>query len=146
MKQIIKYSLVGIGLYLLAGIVFYGYHQYMLPTFLLLMAGFSFFIFRKKEQQQVRKGLIWVNIPILTLLTVTSLFTDNFRVVLTYLIFTPLVAILIYFMIYPTKRFIFFVGILAVVLLSFYTFSSISGAEEIFDTAYFETVSRLIKK
>lgn len=146
MKQIVKNSLIGIGLYLLAGTIFYGYHPYMLPTFLLLMAVTSFLLFRKEKQEEVRKGLIWINAPLLLLLTVTSLFTGNFRTVLTYLIFVPLVALLIYFVIFPNKRIAFLMGILAVVAISFFSFDSISGTTEVFDASYLETFSRLVKR
>lgn len=146
MKQIVKNSLIGIGLYLLAGTIFYGYHPYMLPTFLLLMAVTSFLLFRKEKQEEVRKGLIWINAPLLLLLTVTSLFTGNFKTVLTYLIFVPLVALLIYFVIFPNKRIAFLMGILAVVAISFFSFDSISGTTEVFDASYLETFSRLVKR
>lgn len=146
MKQIVKNSLIGIGLYLLAGTIFYGYHPYMLPTFLLLMAITSFLLFRKEKQEEVRKGLIWINAPLLLLLTVTSLFTGNFKTVLTYLIFVPLVALLIYFVIFPNKRIAFLMGILAVVAISFFSFDSISGTTEVFDASYLETFSRLVKR
>ncbi len=146
MKQIVKNSLIGVGLYLLAGTIFYGYHPYMLPTFLLLMAVTSFLLFRKEKQEEVRKGLIWINAPLLLLLTVTSLFTGNFKTVLTYLIFVPLVALLIYFVIFPNKRIAFLMGILAVVAISFFSFDSISGTTEVFDASYLETFSRLVKR
>lgn len=146
MKQIVKNSLIGIGLYLLAGTIFYGYHPYMLPTFLLLMAVTSFLLFRKEKQEEVRKGLVWINAPLLLLLTVTSLFTGNFKTVLTYLIFVPLVALLIYFVIFPNKRIAFLMGILAVVAISFFSFDSISGTTEVFDASYLETFSRLVKR
>lgn len=146
MKQIVKNSLIGIGLYLLAGTIFYGYHPYMLPTFLLLMAITSLLLFRKEKQEEVRKGLIWINAPLLLLLTVTSLFTGNFKTVLTYLIFVPLVALLIYFVIFPNKRIAFLMGILAVVAISFFSFDSISGTTEVFDASYLETFSRLVKR
>lgn len=146
MKQIVKNSLIGIGLYLLAGTIFYGYHPYMLPTFLLLMAITSFLLFRKEKQEEVRKGLVWINAPLLLLLTVTSLFTGNFKTVLTYLIFVPLVALLIYFVIFPNKRIAFLMGILAVVAISFFSFDSISGTTEVFDASYLETFSRLVKR
>ncbi|MDO4228826.1 MAG: hypothetical protein Q4C98_03365 [Capnocytophaga sp.] len=147
MKQIIKNSLIGLGIYLLVGTIFYGYHAYMLPSFLLVMAMISFFSFRKKERKEVRNGLIWMNAPILAMLTVTSLFTDGFRVVLPYLIFTPLVAILVYYMIFPTKRLIFMTGILVLVAVSLLTFNDISGITDSFEGSYqIEMLSRLIIK
>lgn len=110
------------------------------------MAVTSFLLFRKEKQEEVRKGLIWINAPLLLLLTVTSLFTGNFRTVLTYLIFVPLVALLIYFVIFPNKRIAFLMGILAVVAISFFSFDSISGTTEVFDASYLETFSRLVKR
>ncbi|MFK8303135.1 hypothetical protein ACI75Y_09505 [Capnocytophaga stomatis] len=146
MKQIMKNSLIGIGLYLLTGIVFYGYQGYMLPTFLLLMAMVSFLSFKKKERKEVRSGLFWMNLPILSLLFVTSLFTDSFVIALPYLIFTPLVSILVYYAIFPTKRIIFFGGILILIIASFFAFNLISGNTEAFDSSYWETYSRLVKR
>lgn len=147
MKQIIKYSLIGIGLYLLAGIIFYGYHKYMLPTFLLLTAAVSFLSLRKKAQKEVREGLFWINTPILALLLVTSLFTSNFRVILPYLIFTPLVSILVYCAIFPTKRIAFLGGILVLITLSLLTFDDITGVTDSFEGTYhLEMLSRLVSK
>lgn len=146
MKQNIKYSLIGIGLYLLAGIIFYGHHPYMLPTFLAMMAVVSFFTLKKKNENQVRNGLLWANFPILALLLVTSLFAGTFRAALPYLIFAPMVAMLVYYAIFPNKRIAIFAGILVIIVISLLTFNTISGNDVAFDNSYIEMYRQLIVK
>lgn len=146
MKENLKNSLIGIGLYLLAGVFLYGYQAYMLPAFLLLTVAVSFVVFRKKNKEQVRKGLFWLCVPLLLLLFVTSLFTDNFRVMLPYLVFVPLTVVLIYYAMFQPKRIVFFAGIFVLIVVSLFTFDAISGTAEVFDSSYLEMFKKLVRR
>lgn len=148
MKQIIKKSLIGIGLYLLAGILFSGYHHYMFITFLLLNIFVSYFVVRNKEKKEARHNLIWINAPILSLLLITSFFTDGIRVVIPYLIFSILVTIsLYYYVTSPSKKVAFFVVGMVLITVGVFSFESISGVSDTFDGSYyFDLYKKIVNK
>ena len=77
MKQVLRNNLIVVSLYILAGIIFDGYHPYMLCTFLILSATVSFFLFRTKSKEETRKGLLLMFAPFLFVLAVASLLLSD---------------------------------------------------------------------
>lgn len=96
MKQVLRNNLIVVSLYILAGIIFDGYHPYMLCTFLILSATVSFFLFRTKRKEETRKGLLLMFAPFLFVLAVASLLLNDssVRTTLPYLLFVPAVVYL----------------------------------------------------
>ena len=137
MKQVLRNNLIVVSLYILAGIIFDGYHPYMLCTFLILSATVSFFLFRTKSKEETRKGLLLMHAPFLLLLMVTALFLSNIRVVLPYLLFVPAVVYLVYCAIFSERKVLFFAGIIALSVISVIIYNGISGTNEIFDVSYY---------
>ncbi len=91
MKQVLRNNLIVVSLYILAGIIFDGYHPYMLCTFLILSATVSFFLFRTKSKEETRKGLLLMFAPFLFVLAVAPLLLSDssVRTTLPYLLFVP---------------------------------------------------------
>ena len=96
MKQVLRNNLIVVSLYILAGIIFDGYHPYMLCTFLILSATASFFLFRTKSKEETRKGLLLMFAPFLFVLAVAPLLLNDssVRTTLPYLLFVPAVVYL----------------------------------------------------
>lgn len=113
MKQVLRNNLIVVSLYILAGIIFDGYHPYMLCTFLILSATASFFLFRTKSKEETRKGLLLMFAPFLFVLAVASLLLSDssVRTALPYLLFVPAVVYLVYCALFSTRKVLFFVGI-----------------------------------
>ncbi|ATA72614.1 hypothetical protein CGC49_04455 [Capnocytophaga sp. H4358] len=110
----------------------------MFITFLLLNIFVSYFVVRNKEKKEVRHNLIWINAPILGLLLITSFFTDGIRVVIPYLIFSILGAVLLYYYVTsPSKKVAFFVAGLVLIAVGVFSFESISGVSDTFDGSYY---------
>lgn len=132
MKQVLRNNLIVVSLYILAGIIFDGYHPYMLCTFLILSATVSFFLFRTKSKEETRKGLLLMFAPFLFVLAVASLWLNDIRVVLPYLYFIPAVVCLVYCALFSTRKVLFFVGIIALSVIGTLTYNKISGINIIF--------------
>ena len=137
MKQTLKNNLIVVSLYILAGFIFNGYLPYMLVVFLILSATVSYFLFRRKSKEETRKGLLRMHAPFLLILMVAALFLNNIRVVLPYLLFVPAVVYLVYCAIFSERKVLFFVGIIALSVISVATYNEISGTNEIFDVSYY---------
>jgi len=110
MKQVLRNNLIVVSLYILAGIIFDGYHPYMLCTFLILSATISFFLFRAKSKEETRKGLLLMFAPFLFVLAVAPLLLSDssVRTTLPYLLFVPAVVYLsVLRAVFNEKSFIF---------------------------------------
>lgn len=129
MKKFLKYSLIGIACYILCGAIFYGYHAYMLPLYLVLTGFISYFMLKKVEASEVRKRLIMMHLPILSLLVISALFLDSIRFILPYLLFIPIGAIISYGFISYSKKIIY----LSAFILCLVSFNLISGSNETFN-------------
>ena len=132
MKQALKNNLIVVSLYILAGFIFN-----MLVVFLILSATVSYFLFRRKSKEETRKGLLLMHAPFLLILMVAALFLNNIRVVLPYLLFVPAIVYLVYCAIFSERKVLFFVGIIALSVISVATYNEISGTNEIFDVSYY---------
>lgn len=110
MKQVLRNNLIVVSLYILAGIIFDGYHPYMLCTFLILSATVSFFLFRTKSKEETRKGLLLMFAPFLFVLAVASLLLSDssVRTTLPYLLFVPAVVYLVYCALFSARKVLFF--------------------------------------
>ena len=139
MKQVLRNNLIVVSLYILAGIIFDGYHPYMLCTFLILSAIISFFLFRTKSKEETRKGLLLMFAPFLFVLAVAPLLLSDssVRTTLPYLLFVPAVVYLVYCAIFSERKVLFFAGIIALSVISVATYNGISGTNEIFDVSYY---------
>jgi len=138
MKQVLRNNLIVVSLYILAGIIFDGYHPYMLCTFLILSAtvSFFFFLFRTKSKEERRKGLLLMFAPFLFVLAVASLLLSDssVRTTLPYLLFVPAVVYLVYCALFSTRKALFFVGIIALSVIGTLTYNEISGTNVIFES------------
>mgnify|MGYP000470243362 FL=1 len=139
MKQVLRNNLIVVSLYILEGIIFDGYHPYMLCTFLILSATVSFFLFRTKSKEETRKGLLLMFAPFLFVLAVAPLLLSDssVRTTLPYLLFVPAVVYLTYCAIFSERKVLFFAGIIALSVISVATYNEISGTNEIFDVSYY---------
>lgn len=136
MKQVLRNNLVVVSLYILAGIIFDGYHPYMLCTFLILSATVSFFLFRTKSKEETRKGLLLMFAPFLFVLALAPLLLSDrsVRTTLPYLLFVPAVVYLVYCALFSTRKTLFFVGIIALSVIGTLTYNEISGTNIIFES------------
>jgi len=136
MKQVLRNNLIVVSLYILAGIIFDGYHPYMLCTFLILSAIISFFMFRTKSKEETRKGLLLMFAPFLFVLAVAPLLLSDssVRTTLPYLLFVPAVVYLVYCALFSARKALFFVGIVALSVIGTLTYNEISGTNIIFES------------
>ena len=136
MKQVLKNNLIVVSLYILAGIIFDGYHPYMLCTFLILSATVSFFLFRTKSKEETGKGLLLMFAPFLFVLAVAPLLLSDssVRTTLPYLLFAPAVVYLVYCALFSARKVLFFVGIIALSVIGTLTYNEISGTNIIFES------------
>ena len=136
MKQVLRNNLIVVLLYILAGIIFDGYHPYMLCTFLILSSTVSFFFFRTKSKEETRKGLLLMFAPFLFVLAVAPLLLSDssVRTTLPYLLFVPAVVYLVYCALFSTRKTLFFVGIIALSVIGTLTYNEISGTNIIFES------------
>ena len=136
MKQVLRNNLIVVLLYILAGIIFDGYHPYMLCTFLILSAIISFFMFRTKSKEETHKGLLLMFAPFLFVLAVAPLLLSDssVRTTLPYLLFVPAVVYLVYCVLFSTRKVLFFVGIIALSVIGTLTYNEISGTNVIFES------------
>ncbi len=137
MKQVLRNNLIVVSLYILAGIIFDGYHPYMLCTFLILSATVSFFLFRTKSKEETRKGLLLMFAPFLFVVLAVApllLSDSSVRTTLPYLLFVPAVVYLVYCALFSTRKTLFFVGIIALSVIGTLTYNEISGTNIIFES------------
>ncbi|GJH41713.1 hypothetical protein RCZ04_22630 [Capnocytophaga sp. HP1101] len=142
MKQVLINNLIVVSLYILAGTILDGYHPYMLLVFLILSAIVSYFLFRTKSREEVRKGLLLMHAPFLLVLMVATLFLSDVRVVLPYLLFVPAVVYLVYCAIFSERKALFFIGIIALSVISVFTYNEISGTNEIFESHFLRFITQ----
>jgi len=81
-------------LYLFMGFVFSGNHKWMVILVLIGSFFISYLVFKKEEASPILNGIILI-LPLITILTFISLFS-NFTYSLTYILFLPLSCILAY--------------------------------------------------
>lgn len=129
MKLKLISALSGIGIYLLAGTIFYGYHPLMIMTLLVMLPIVAYFINRKKHNEELASSLVWLYAPITTLLFVSGLPLDAFRAVLPYALLLPLSAILLYYA-FTLRHKVFAVGMVLVAVVGYLSYNSMTNQPE----------------
>ncbi|MDO5608203.1 MAG: hypothetical protein Q4G08_07095 [Capnocytophaga sp.] len=129
MKTKLISLLSGIGIYLLAGTIFYGYHPFMIMTLLVTLPIVAYFITRKKHNEELASSLVWLYAPITALLFVSGLALDAFRAVLPYALLLPLSAILLYYA-FTLRHKALAIGIALVAVIGCLSYNSMTNQPE----------------
>lgn len=95
MKNSILLSTLGVGLYFLLGVLFWGNHLYMLPFLLIGLWLISMWVTKHQEEVQVKKALLSIFTPLILMLTIGGFVSAQLLVWL-YIALLFLVALLVY--------------------------------------------------
>lgn len=122
MKMNLLLSVLGVGLYLLAGIIFWGNHAYALPLFLGLMALGSVFVVKHKQPQRLRSHLLALYMPVMVLISIASVLTQSYNVGLGYLLLTPLIGLATYYGMLTRQRWLSRLVVMYLLVVGFFFF------------------------
>ncbi|AWL78242.1 hypothetical protein DKB58_04420 [Capnocytophaga canimorsus] len=139
MKTILLNSSLGILAYLISGVLLYGYHSLVLPLFLLIIGVLGYVLLRNQDKNRVTKGLFWLYAPVLLLLLITGWANHNFLVVLLYLVFASIMALLTRLAISTSKKMLFYAGVLLIVVGAFFAFQFFLGQDNSFEIDHIKT-------
>lgn len=98
MKRNFFYGASGILMYLAASVLFWGNFLFALPFFLVLFAAVSYLLNRGKSEQDMIQSLMAMNIPLIAMLSVSILFTKAYVVIFPFIVLTPLISTIEYYL------------------------------------------------
>lgn len=146
MKTILINSILGILAYLVSGMLFYGYHPWMLPSFLLAMGIIGYVRLTKKSKKEAVNGLLGLYVPVLLLLLVTGFVTNHFLVIMPYCVFALLMALLTYGAVFSPQKILVGAGMLLLVVGAFFSFDLLGISHESFDASSVKTFYQVLGK
>lgn len=112
-------SLIPIAIYILLGIIFDGDHLYMVFSMLLLMFSITYVLFKKKILIK-KKDIITIVWLIVSILTVASIFKNNFSRTLVYIVFIPFFSLFGY-LFWKNKSILYLISIIIFsLIINFY--------------------------
>jgi thiol-disulfide isomerase/thioredoxin len=103
--------------YLFLGIITYGEHTYLLP--LMLLSSFIITYLFAKKYNKVKSILLFLNIPYVLIVFLTSLIGNDFSRSLCYILFVPIISFLGY--LYLNKKKVY-IPVLSLILIYFVSF------------------------